>query len=181
MRNAVEKEVRVYEASATEPISLIEAKTFLRVDTTEDNDLITRLIKTATGQCELYTKKSLVTKKYKLSLYEKAENYVKLPYGPAQSIESIKKIDEEANAELINPDNYNLDTESSRIILKTNLYEYKIEIIYTTGYGDASDVPEDIKQGLLMHIAKMYDERNGYSPIPQASIYIYNRYREIKI
>jgi uncharacterized phiE125 gp8 family phage protein len=162
-------------------LSLSETKTFLRVDTSDDDDTITRIIKTATGQCELYIGKSLITKKYKLSLYGKAENFILLPYGPVQSIDSVKKVDEEANEEVVSSDNYHLDAESNKIILGGNLYGYKIEVIYISGYGVASDVPDDIKQGLLMHIAKMYDDRNGYSSIPQASIYIYNRYRSVKI
>jgi len=174
-------EIRIYEAPATEPISLSEAKSFLRVDTTDDDTLITGLIKTATNQCELSIDKSLITKKYKLSLYEKMERFLVLPHRPIQSIESITKYEEDGTSDVISASEYNLDTEKGQVILEQNLYDYKIEVIYTAGYGVASAVPEDIKHALLIHIAKMYDDRNGYSPIPKDALVIYNKYRNIRL
>jgi uncharacterized phiE125 gp8 family phage protein len=181
MSSSKTPEIRIYEAPETEPISLAEAKSFLRVDISDDDTLIGGLIKTATNQCELSIDKSLITKKYKLSLYEKMERFVVLPHRPIQSIESITKYDEEGDSDVVSSGVYNLDTEKGQIVMEQNLYDYKIEVIYTAGYGVASAVPDDIKHALLIHIAKMYDDRNGYSPIPKGALAIYNKYRNIRL
>jgi uncharacterized phiE125 gp8 family phage protein len=52
----------------TEPVSLDEAKNFLRVTNDNDNDLITGLIVAAREYCEMFTSRSFVNKGYRQSL-----------------------------------------------------------------------------------------------------------------
>src|SRR5262249_46164290 len=53
-------------APALEPVSLPEAKAFLRVDNSDDDDLITALITAARSHVELQTRRALITQSWRL-------------------------------------------------------------------------------------------------------------------
>ena len=54
-------------------VELAVVKNFLKVDFNDDDTLITKMIKTATTQCETFINKTLVEKTYIYSIY-KLEN-----------------------------------------------------------------------------------------------------------
>jgi uncharacterized phiE125 gp8 family phage protein len=55
-------------APTSEPITRDEAKSFLRVDISDDDTLIDNLIQSAREFCEEYTGRTLINTTYKLSL-----------------------------------------------------------------------------------------------------------------
>lgn len=55
---------------AAEPISLTDAKSFLKVDTTDDDTFITAIIKSARRHAESYTKRKLITQVWEYWLDE---------------------------------------------------------------------------------------------------------------
>lgn len=174
--------VEIITDSINTSVTLEDAKNFLRIDSANDDELLTRLIKSATKKCESYIGKSLITKTYKISFENCILSKVKLPYGPIQSISSVVSKDSLGNIEVIAPENYSLNTATNTITFNSAIVNYIIEIIYTSGYGDLeTDIPEDIKQGLLFHIARLYDDRSGYSKIPNASISLYSSYKNVRI
>ena len=71
-------------------LTLDFVKSYLRVDFEEDDELIAKLIKTATSQCEKYINKSLIEKTYIYSLYKIMNDILYLPFGPIKNIIEIK-------------------------------------------------------------------------------------------
>jgi uncharacterized phiE125 gp8 family phage protein len=165
------------------PLELAEVKNFLRVDESIDDNLIAKLIKTATKQCELYTGKTLITKTYRCSFYNSIEYSVNLLYSPIQSIVSIKTVDAKNNETLIDDASYFADMAGG--ILNFNAVPanfYRIDITYIAGFGNvANEVPEDLKQAMLIHIARMYDDKSGYSLLPTSCLEIYKKYKLMRL
>lgn len=168
--------------ASIDPLTLTEVKNFLRVDIITDDDLITRIIKTAIKQCELYTGKTLITKTYKYSFYNSIIQAVKLLYAPIQSISSVKVVNEENSETTINSSVYFIDTIGGILNFKTVPANfYRLDITYIAGYGsNATDVPEELKQAMLIHIARMYDDKNGYSILPKTSLDIYKKHKIVR-
>jgi hypothetical protein len=54
-------------------------------------------------------------------------------------------------------------------------------VTYQTGYGDATATPRPIKQGLLLHIGTMYDERDGTAGMPEGTRALYAPHREMRV
>ena len=82
--------------AASEPISLTDAKNFLRVDHSNDDTLISALITSARQLCEEYTRRILVTTtideyydKFPMNRYENLSNLIYLSRGPVASITSL--------------------------------------------------------------------------------------------
>jgi len=160
-------------------INLSTTKEFLKIDFEEDDELITKLIKTATNQCETHINKTLIEKTYTYSLYELKNNSITLPYPPIKSINKIKTSDKTNTSTTLSTSNYILD-EIGGILNFTSKPEnfYRLDIEYIAGLTTIND---ELIQALLMHIARMYEDRSGYSPIPANSLNIYKKYKQIKL
>ena len=50
-----------------------------------------------------------------------------------------------------------LNKSEGRVILPKSSYNRQVEIIYMSGYEKAAFIPQSLIQGILMHIAEMYD------------------------
>ncbi len=167
--------IKILEEGDNLPINLEDVKLFLKVDYDDEDDLILRTFKTAIKQCELSIGKSILKKKYQYSFYNEIENSTRLIYGPIINIENVKVITNNNEEKNINSDYYKLDTVSDKIIFKNKPSNfYRIDIIYTA-YEE--NISEDIKQGILFHTAKIFEDKLGYSPIPKASYNIYKQYK----
>lgn len=160
-------------------IDLTTIKKFLKVDFDNDDELITKMIKTATNQCETHINKTLVEKTYIYSLYELKNNSVILPYSPIKSINEINTNNINNVATILLSSDYILDSVGGilNFINKPENF-YRLDIEYTAGLTTIND---ELIQALLMHIARMYEDRSGYSPIPTNSLNIYKKYKQIKL
>jgi len=78
-------------APAIEPVTLDEARNHLKIDSSEDNSLISALITTARQLAEKETKRAFITQTWEMYLDE-VGNEIEIPKPPLQSIVSIKTI-----------------------------------------------------------------------------------------
>lgn len=167
-------------APASEPLTLTETKEFLRVETSGDDDMITRMIAVARIAAEQYLRRSLITQSWKVSFDDYAPQEVNLPRGTIQSITSAKLIARDGTETLISASNYYLSARR-KLVFDIAPMSHRVEIVYSAGYGDASTVPENIKQGMLSHVSRMYDERSANVPIVKSAITLYEPYRIINL
>ncbi len=102
-----------------------------------------------------------------------------LPKPPLQSVVLINTYDDDDVATLYAASNYFVDTatEPGRVVLRrsasaptTQRVANGIEIQFVAGYGDnPGDVPEDIRQGIMMTVAHLYENR-GEDPAMAAKL-----------
>jgi uncharacterized phiE125 gp8 family phage protein len=164
---------------ASEPVTLAQAKLFLRVDGTDDDALITDLITAARLAAESHTRLSLLTQSWKLAFDHALENGTFLPKGPVQSVSSVIAYDA-YNTPTVLGGGYWLNAPKNRLMLAAPVFACRIEVAYACGFGDAADaVPGPITQGMLLHIGALYDQRGGQAAIPPAALDLYNPFREV--
>jgi len=163
------KTYQVITAATTYPVSLTEAKSHLKVDTSADDTYIESIIKAATQLSEEYTNRffiDTVIEQYASSFVElqtlfkskvSVISFVKY-YDSSNSLETLSAsvYDEQLRYE---PSQIQLaDGQSFPTITKRN---DAVRVRYTVGYGAASDVPEIIKQAILLTIGNFYQNRNS--------------------
>jgi uncharacterized phiE125 gp8 family phage protein len=166
---------------AIEPVSLAEAKLYLRIDSSDEDTLIEGLIAAARLMAEEMTGRSLVTQGWGATYGEEVPAYVPLPFGPVQSITAVALIDEAGDETLMDASGYSLNAACTALCFEWLPDAFRTEIRYVTGYGDAaSDVPADIRQGILLHVAWLYEHRDSMVP-PNAVHTLYARYREVRL
>ena len=169
--------IKIILESDTLPMELDEIKQFLKVDYDDENEnnIIIRAFKSAIKQCELMTGQTIIEKCYQYSIYNEIEKYIKLIYGPVKSIEGIKMIKNNNKEVSIEANNYFFDDVSYKIFFKNKPNDYyRLDVKYTAGMVEISD---DLKQAILFHTTKIFEDKTGYSPIPKASYNIYKRYK----
>lgn len=188
-----------------EPISLIEAKTHLRVDSdfTTDDNLIRGLIVAARQEAEQICRRSLITQTWKLAIDQfpapnmniSSANWygpqwgispgplsavrpdgrtgyeIYLPNGPLIRVISVEYIDQDGNHQTLDPSAYKVDTfsEPARLVPAygttwpgTRNEINAVIVTYDSGYGDdATDVPQPIKQWMMLRIGSLYENRES--------------------
>lgn len=155
---------------ASEPVSLDEAKSQLRVDGDEENDFITGLIVAAREYFEETAWRALITQTWRLSLASWPDE-IELPRAPLQSVTFIKYKNSAGVQATVDSSIYLVDTESEpgRIVLASGkswpseeLYQVNpVQITYVAGYGDAAAVPERMKQAIKLLIGHWYENREA--------------------
>lgn len=155
---------------AVEPVSLDVAKAHLRVDDTYDDALIGNLIVSARRHLENICNRAFCTQTWAVVMDSwPFSDVIYLPKAPLQAIDSITYYDTEDATVILADTEYEVDaiSEPGRIVLAvgkswpcTNLRQSNgVEIRYTAGYGVADDVPQEIKQAMLLLIGQWYEIR----------------------
>ena len=155
---------------ALEPVTLLDAKAHLRVDESDDDTLISSLITAARIHVEAVLSGALITQVWQQVLDSWPRGSVhELPLSPVQSVNSINTYDSEDAPIVFDPSHYFADTVSqpSRLILrgaqawpKPGRVANGIEITFTAGYGvSPGDIPEPIRQALMLLVAHWYENR----------------------
>jgi hypothetical protein len=193
-------------APATEPVTLEDAKAWMRIDIDDDDALITSLIVAAREYAEKYLGRALVTQTWKYSLdmvrsrlgddlgagwydmpvselFEPMPRVIDLPYKPLISITSVTTYSPDNTSAVYSASNYIADTANGRLVLDETAAwpsplrdRAAIEVVYVTGYGSTLNVPDGIKTAIKMHAQKMYDERI-ICELPQSAMSLLNMYR----
>lgn len=165
---------------AAEPLTLAEAKAYLRVDHDAEDaliaDLIADLIAAARGLVEDYLQRCLITRR----LIERLDRWGErlrcgafvLKRPDVQTIHAIKTYGADGTAQIFNPGLWRLDSAStpSRILLNSGGFPIPgrtrqgIEIDFSAGFGAAPEnIPPPIRNALLILLADRYERREGNS------------------
>jgi uncharacterized phiE125 gp8 family phage protein len=154
---------------AEEPVSLAEAKAFLKVDDAAEDGLIATLIAAARLHIEGTTARALVAQSWRLVLDAwPVTRQVKLPVAPLIELTAVSAYDTDGDAHEIELDQFEMDATTPTLLLPAlvdgmpALRERQgIEIDYVAGYGaDAVDVPADLRQALLGLVAYWFENRD---------------------
>ena len=163
-------------APASTPISLSEAKAHLRVLTNDEDTLITALIAVATTLLEGrhgVLGRALITQQWEHRIDGFPTNgFIELPLPPLQTVEAVKYIDDAGTEQTVDSSDYVVDAELlvGRIRPAYNVTwpstrcePHAVRIEFTAGYGVAADVPDPLKQAMLLLIGHFYLNREATS------------------
>ena len=177
----------IHTEPASEPITLAEAKSYLRVDSSGDDALITSLIVSARKLCEEHMQRAIMSQTLQLFIDSTEEidqplwegmrtgpylnyykNYIDLPMPTVTTVTHVKTYDDEDNATTFASSNYYVDNakQPARIVLRTGStfptalrVANAIEVKYVTGYSNANSVPEPIKFAIYQVLTYLYEHR----------------------
>lgn len=164
-----------------EPLTLAEAKQFLRIEHNADDEVITRAISAARAAAEEYLRVKLLTQSYNYEFREIA-HIVNLPVGPAQSVAQIEAFDADHNGNEVDETRYRLTLDGHGLVFNSIPNGDSFAVEFTVGLvNNAEDIPAPIRQGMLHHIAAMVQGRNGTAALPPQSLHCYQPYRRVRL
>jgi uncharacterized phiE125 gp8 family phage protein len=170
-----------------EPITLAQAKEHLRVDGTDEDDVISNLILTARKYCETYQNRAYAQQTIELTLdnWPDCLEPIELPRPPLISVESVKyyTTDNAENVWDISQYYVDYDNEPGRISPNYSVIYPSdvlrpingIKVRYTAGYAPkiinnsdgstsadyCANVPQTVKQAMLLLIGDWYENRDA--------------------
>jgi uncharacterized phiE125 gp8 family phage protein len=146
----------------TEPVTLAEVKTRLRIDDATDDAGVTRLIASATKHAESITRRAFVTQSWALTLDAFPCGSISLPLPPLQTVDEISYIDS-TGATVVLPSTEYLVDKNGMIGMIHRAYQKQwpatraqpmaVRIKFTAGYGAAGAVPSDLASALMLLVA----------------------------
>lgn len=161
---------KVTDEPAVEPISLTEAKLYLKVDDSTEDDLIDILRQSARESVEQRTQRSLITQTRTMKMdWFPSGDTILLPNGPVQEVTSVQYYDDDNDLVTLDANDYYVDKDSdiARIVVidswpSTYDRPNAVVIEYDTGYGDAGgDVPAPLRKAVLFMLGHLYENRQA--------------------
>jgi uncharacterized phiE125 gp8 family phage protein len=157
-----------------EPVTLADAKLHLKVDTSDDDALITRLITAARARAEWHTGRALNAQGWILWLDCWPQcGVIEIPLPPLQGVSAVTVYAPDDSASVLDLATYQVDAASApaRLALKSTVLPpgnlraiNAVAVAFTAGYGDdADDVPAGFRAAILELIAFLYEHR-GEAP-----------------
>jgi uncharacterized phiE125 gp8 family phage protein len=193
---------------ASEVLTLDEVKTHLKVDYTDDDDLINGLIVAAREYAEKFCNRKFISQTLRLSIdnfydWYSVDNslsvpwyqFLRIPYPPVTSVTQIQYKDVSGNWQTLSSSIYQTDliSEPARIYHAYNQgfpivqqVPQAIQITFVAGYANSAAVPSSIKAGMKLLIGHWYDNRAIYTdtrlaelPLSAESLLSMNRILDI--
>ena len=155
----------------SEPISIDEAKRWLRVDNDDDDDTIAMLIVAARRMAQRFTRRAIGEQQWRYTLNEfPSTPYIQLPLPPLVSVENVQYIDINGDAVTMTEDeDYIVDTVSQpgRIMLPEDVAAWpatkSVPGAVTIEYICGEDPTDDERLAVLQQLAICYENRQAVS------------------
>jgi uncharacterized phiE125 gp8 family phage protein len=161
-------ELALVTGPTSEPVTLAEARAHVRVSDAEEDGLLAGYLLAARDHVERILGRSLMVQTWDMFI-ESWPECLEIPKPPLQSVTSIQYVSGGATQTLA----------ADQYVVRTGLYVGRIDraanvcwphvdctpraisIRFVAGYGDApSDIPEGIRQAILMLVGYWFDNRS---------------------
>ena len=161
---------KVTTPAAELPVTLAEFKSFAKIPYSTEDAFLTAALTAATDAVERYTNRWFVERTAEgffvtdlCSKYE-ANTYVEVQKAPLQSVSSVEIWDGTAfaattNFKLKQREGYSRILFTEPLTLTDEDEPYQIKVTFIAGYGDASAVPDAIKQAIMATANHLNDNR----------------------
>lgn len=154
---------------ALEPVTLADAKHFLRIEHDDDDDVIAALIAAARVHVEAKTRRTLINQTWRLTrdVWPAAGVLPILPV-PLRAVTAIGVYRDDGMLQMLDIDMVQLDRGAAPAMLMfergalpaPGRISGSIEIDIEVGYGDAAeDVPAPLRQAIRLLVAHWYENR----------------------
>jgi uncharacterized phiE125 gp8 family phage protein len=176
---------------------LAEAKAHLRIDTDDEDTLISSIIVAARMLVERSLGLALITQSWSHFLDAVPQRgCVALPLGPVQAVAAVRVHDGEGAASTFEADSYDTDLlfDPARVVLTAMVPSVGVrafngfEVAFAAGFGDAAtDVPQPIRQALLLLVAHWFERREpvelgpGPQGVPAIAAGLLQPYRRVRL
>jgi uncharacterized phiE125 gp8 family phage protein len=167
---------KIIHVADQELFRLPEIKNFLRISHDYDDAWLPNILQGSIEAAENFLRLTLLARRVEIRAENIRQSKFILPLRPIAEILEIKAHKGEVVTDIRN---YKLSDETIKF---SNLpaYDY-ITIIYNSGYLDQSKIPSAIKQGILLHVAEIYDSHGANAALSDEVRKLYQPHRKMVV
>lgn len=157
------------------PISLNEARSWLRLGATIDDAVVAGLVRAATNICEAFVGQWLVVRDAEETLpLDAGAGALRLSVRPVVAINAVTLVADGDAETVLAASDYRLTIArdgSARLSIRRSHTANRVRIAYRAGIAsDANGIPEAIRQGIVRMTQHLHDARDGGAETPPAVI-----------
>lgn len=169
-------------APAAEPISLAEAKAYLRLEHDAEDALVARLIAAARAEVETLTRRVLVAQRWRLDAAVPLDGApILLKPRPVREVEAVRVRRADGTVETLEEDAFAFDWAGERLTLRRPVVADRVEIDLACGYGDPQEVPEPLRLAVRRLVADGFERRSGVDGPPAAIFDLFAPYKDFRL
>lgn len=146
------RQIKINSTTGNEILTASDVKNYVRIDTSADDSLITRMITQAREWCENYISRDIVAKNRTYYLSQ-TDALIDIPFGPIASISTVTAEGNTAAYTVKGLDNERIELDGGSA--------KDVKITYVTA-GLSDDL---IKNAMLQFISTLYDNRSDYKTV----------------
>lgn len=147
---------------AAEPVTLDEAKDYLRIDGSESDAVLARLIAAARTCIEGMTRRALIDQAWRYLTPPPSEGRIKLGGTPLRRVTAVRLFGPEGRVTELDAQDYVVRLTDPAVIHLRHAPSDATgaEVDAELGYGATpADVPQDLRQALLQLVAHWFERR----------------------
>ena len=180
---------------AVEPISLAQAKNWLRIDHTYEDELITALIASARLVVESAARRMLISQTWRLVMDAWPSGDIVIPLAPVRQVLALRTLNADGAGVIIAPSTYVATNAGGvgriRFLIPPPAPQKQIagvEIDVELGFSSGSEgVPETLKTAMRLLIGRWYEQRGdvesdgAFERMPPAVASLIAPYRRLRL
>lgn len=155
------------------PVSLNEARGWLRLGTTIDDAVVAGLVRAATSICEAFVGQWLLVRVTDETL-PVGSGAVQLGVRPVVGVDAVTLLAEGGEEIVLAPTDYRVTIArdgTARVAIALPGDMPRVRVTYRAGMAeDANGIPEAIRQGIVRMTQHLHDARDGTGAAPPAAI-----------
>ena len=151
------RQIKINSTEGSEIVLVATAKDYMRVSTTADDNIITRMITQARIWCENYISRDIVSKN-RTYYMDETNGIFDLPFGPVSSISSVTSDGTAVTYTILGLDNESIELDGG--------YADKVKVTYvTTGLSDSL-----LQSAIMQLVSTYYDNRADFSSDQKSNV-----------
>lgn len=167
-------------------VPLAEARTFLRLRSSADDDVVSAIVGAATAMCEQFTRAAIIARDITEYLPITGD-WQRLGHAPVRAIAAVTGIDAGGGESALAAGAHSSEIDaggSGRVRVHAPGAAVRMRIAYNAGLvGDVGEVPDAIRQGIMIlagHLLRARDAEDPGDP-PAAVAALWQPWRRVRI
>jgi uncharacterized phiE125 gp8 family phage protein len=147
--------------ATSDPVTVAEAKTFLRIDHDSEDDALDRQISVAASWCQERIDRQFMLATYRMYLDRFPTCAIILRRPPLKTLSSITYVDGDGVTQPLAANQYKVSNGRSPVVIwpayecywpTARTEQESVQVNFIAGYDTAADVPAGIREAICLHL-----------------------------
>lgn len=166
-------------------VSLSEAQAYVRIETGEEEALLSAMVRSASAICEAFLNQVIIARDFAVEIAASG-TWTRVPLTPVRAITGVESLAADGTSVAIPSDAYSIDIDGNGdgwVKLNSAPGTSRVRVSGRAGMAEEeNDVPEPIRHGVLRLVGHLFASRDEDGGEPPASVTaLWRPYRRMRL